>query len=121
ALGDSGAGVACIDVDLDGARKVADEIAGAGGKAAAIRLDIRRTENIKAAVEEVLARFSRIDVLLATPAINVRKRLLTYTEDDLNHVIDLNLKGTFRVTQAFAQVMSEGGSIILTSSIRSVV
>jgi len=38
----------------------------------------------------------------------------------MDRVIDLNLKATFRVTQAVAQVMADGGSIILTSSIRSV-
>jgi NAD(P)-dependent dehydrogenase (short-subunit alcohol dehydrogenase family) len=59
-------------------------------------------------------------VLVATPAVNVRKRLLSYTDDEMDRVIDLNLKATFRVTQAVAQVMEDGGSIILTSSIRSV-
>jgi NAD(P)-dependent dehydrogenase (short-subunit alcohol dehydrogenase family) len=120
ALGDSGASVACADMDASGAQKVADEITGAGGKAAAFPLDIRKRENITAAIEGIQSRFQKIDVLVATPAINVRKRLVTYTDDELDRVIDLNLKATFRVTQAVAQVMAEGGSIILTSSIRSV-
>jgi NAD(P)-dependent dehydrogenase (short-subunit alcohol dehydrogenase family) len=70
-----------------------------------------------------VAEHGRIDVLVSTPAINVRKRLLLYTDDELDRVIDLNLKGNFRVTKAAAQVMSAngGGSIILMSSIRSLV
>ena len=120
ALGDSGASVACADMDAAGAQKVADEITGAGGKAAAFPLDIRKRENINAAVQGIQSRFQRIDVLVVTPAINVRKRLVTYTDDELDRVIDLNLKATFRVTQAVAQVMADSGSIILTSSIRSV-
>ena len=120
ALGDSGAVVACADLDQAGARKVADEIVSAGGKAAAFELDLRRHDKINTAIEQIHSQFQRIDVLVATPAINVRKRLLTYTDDELDRVIDLNLKGTFRVTQAVAKVMSDGGSIILTSSIRSV-
>jgi NAD(P)-dependent dehydrogenase (short-subunit alcohol dehydrogenase family) len=120
ALGDSGASVACADMDSAGAQKVADEIMAAGGKAAAFTLDIRRRENINAVVEAIRSLFQRIDVLVATPAVNVRKRLLSYTDDEMDRVIDLNLKATFRVTQAVAQVMEDGGSIILTSSIRSV-
>ena len=120
ALGDSGATVACADLDLAGARKVADDIISAGGKAAAFDVDLRRRESIIAAIERIHSQFQRIDVLVATPAINVRKRLLTYTGDELDRVIDLNLKGTFHATQAVARVMSDGGSIILTSSIRSI-
>jgi NAD(P)-dependent dehydrogenase (short-subunit alcohol dehydrogenase family) len=120
ALGDSGAAVACADMDSAGVQKVADEITGAGGQAAAFTLDIRRRENINAVVEGIRSLYQRIDVLVVTPAVNVRKRLLTYTDDELDRVIDLNLKATFRVTQAVAQVMEDGGSIILTSSIRSV-
>jgi NAD(P)-dependent dehydrogenase (short-subunit alcohol dehydrogenase family) len=107
-------------MDAGGVQKVAEEITSAGGKAAAFALDIRRRENISAVVEEIRSLYQKIDVLVVTPAINVRKRLLTYTDDELDRVIDLNLKATFRVTQAVAQVMEEGGSIILTSSIRSV-
>lgn len=120
ALGGSGATVACVDMDAAGAQKAAEEITGAGGKASAFTLDMRRRENIDATVGEIRSRFQKIDVLAVMPAINVRKRLLTYTDDELDRVIDLNLKATFRVTQAVARGMSEGGSIILTSSIRSV-
>jgi NAD(P)-dependent dehydrogenase (short-subunit alcohol dehydrogenase family) len=120
ALGASGASVACADMDAEGAKKAADEIMGAGGKAAAFTLDIRKRENINAVVEAIRSLFERIDVLVVTPAVNVRKRLLTYNDDEMDRVVDLNLKATFRVTQAVAQVMSDGGSIILTSSIRSV-
>ena len=119
AMGDSGAAVACTDMDGAGAQKVAEEITSAGGKAAAFVLDIRKRESINSVVEAIRSQYKRIDVLLATPAVNVRKRLLTYTDDELDRVIDLNLKATFRVTQAVAQAMEDGGSIILTSSIRS--
>jgi NAD(P)-dependent dehydrogenase (short-subunit alcohol dehydrogenase family) len=94
ALGDSGAAVACADMDAEGVQRVADEIKRAGGQSAAFTLDIRRRENINAVVEGVRSLFQRIDVLVVTPAINVRKRLLTYTDDEFDRVIDLNLKAT---------------------------
>jgi NAD(P)-dependent dehydrogenase (short-subunit alcohol dehydrogenase family) len=67
-------------------------------------------------------RYGRLDVLLTTPAINLRKRFLDYTDEEFDRVIELNLKGTFRMARACARVMVEQkrGSIILMSSIRSV-
>lgn len=120
ALADSGASVVCADVQLEAAQKVAAEI---GGAAIALACDIRSAASVNAAVAEVQVKFKTIDVLVTTPAVNVRKRLLTYTDEELDRVVDLNLKGTFRITKAVAQVMSDnaGGSIILTSSIRSLV
>ena len=120
ALADSGASVVCADVQLEAAQAVAKEI---GGTAIALACDIRSAASVTAAVEETKAKFKTIDVLVTTPAVNVRKRLLTYTDEELDRVVDLNLKGTFRITKAVAQVMSDngGGSIILTSSIRSLV
>jgi NAD(P)-dependent dehydrogenase (short-subunit alcohol dehydrogenase family) len=63
-----------------------------------------------------------IHVLVSTPAVNVRKRLLDYTGDEFDKVLRLNLRGTFNLTQPVARIMSaqKQGSIILTSSIRSV-
>ena len=116
ALADSGASIACADVNLENANKTATET---GGKA--FELDIRTTESVNACVAGVLAAYGKIDVLVVTPAVNVRKRLLEYKDEELDRVVDLNLKGNFRIARAVAEVMSEGGSIILTSSIRSVV
>ncbi len=120
ALAQSGASVICADKDLAGAEATAREISSAGSRAQALSLDITKSESVNAAVAKCTAGYGRIDVLVSTPAMNVRKRLLTYTEEELDRVVDINLKGNFRITKAVATVMSErGGSIILMSSIRS--
>ena len=49
----------------------------------------------------------RLDVLLTTPAVNLRKRLLDYSDEEFDRVIELNLKGTFRVARACARPMME--------------
>jgi NAD(P)-dependent dehydrogenase (short-subunit alcohol dehydrogenase family) len=116
ALAQSGATIACADVNLDNASSTAAET---GGKAFA--LDIRTSASVQACVKEVLDHFGGIDILVVTPAVNVRKRLLEYTDEELDRVVDLNLKGNFRIARAVAEVMREGGSIVLTSSIRSLV
>jgi NAD(P)-dependent dehydrogenase (short-subunit alcohol dehydrogenase family) len=113
ALAQQGARVVCADVNLAGAEATASEI---GPAASAISLDIRSKLSVDQAIEGI----KNLDVLVVTPAINVRKKLLAYSEEELDRVVDLNLKGCFRITQAAGQVMNNGGSIILTSSIRSV-
>lgn len=122
ALGQSGATVIAADINLAAAQITANQVA-ADGKAVALAVDIRSTGSVSEAIEKIRAEHGRLDILVSTPSINVRKRLLAYADDELDRVVDLNLKGTFRITKAAAVLMSEsgGGSIILTSSIRSLV
>jgi NAD(P)-dependent dehydrogenase (short-subunit alcohol dehydrogenase family) len=121
ALAEAGANVICADVNLPGAEATAHEITNGEGKAAALSLDVTSADSVKTGIAKSAAEYGRIDVLVSTPSVNVRKRLLAYTEQELDRVVDINLKGTFRITKAVAGVMNEtGGSIILMSSIRSV-
>ena len=85
-------------------------------------MNIMDEAGLTAAVEGIGERHGGIDVLVSTPAVNVRKRLLNYSGAEFDKVIDLNLKGTFLLTQAVGRVMEarRSGSIILFSSIRSV-
>jgi NAD(P)-dependent dehydrogenase (short-subunit alcohol dehydrogenase family) len=76
------------------------------------------------AVDRVLSEIDRrhgVHVLVCLPAVNVRKPILKYTDEELAFVLDVNLKGTFRVLRAAGQLMTarRKGSIILLSSIRS--
>ena len=118
ALGQSGATVVCADVKLEAAQATADRIVKEGSQAEARIIDIRSKDSIQQQVDQIQKQRGKIDILVATPAVNVRKRLLSYTDEELDRVVDLNLKGSFRIARAVAQVMSDhgGGSIILTSS-----
>jgi NAD(P)-dependent dehydrogenase (short-subunit alcohol dehydrogenase family) len=61
------------------------------------------------------------DVLVTTPSVNVRKRIVDYSDAELDHVVDLNLKGTFRLCRTFGGLMAGAGrgSLIGFTSIRS--
>ena len=122
ALAESGSSVVIGDVNLTAAQECAEQITSHGLNAMAVELDIRNQNSIDRALDQIRSQHPTLDILLTTPAVNVRKRLLTYTEDELDRVVDINLKGSFRITRAVAKLMagSGGGSIILTSSIRSV-
>ena len=113
----------CADINADGAMEVAKEINGRGHeRAEGLGLDITDELAVEGAVGGVRSRYGRIDVLVSTPAVNVRKPLLSYTANEFDKVTGLNLKGTFLIARAVARVMSEqkSGSIILMSSIRSI-
>ncbi len=123
ALAQSGATVVCGDLNEAGAAATAAAISRDGGKAFPLTLDITNPNSVNSGVAKIKAEHGGIDILVTTPAVNVRKRLLSYTDEELDRVVDINLKGSFRIARAVAQVMTEGngGSIILTSSIRSLV
>jgi NAD(P)-dependent dehydrogenase (short-subunit alcohol dehydrogenase family) len=114
-LAAAGAHVVCADVN--DAQPVAEETSGE-----AIALDITDEAAVAKAVHSIRERHGRIDVLVSTPAVNVRKPLLSYTAEEFDKVIRLNLKGTFLIAQAVGKVMlaQKSGSVILLSSIRSV-
>jgi NAD(P)-dependent dehydrogenase (short-subunit alcohol dehydrogenase family) len=122
-LAAAGAVTICGDLNGAGAEKVAAEIRTRGGQAAASVVDITEEQSVAGVVRQILENHQCIDVLVSTPAVNVRKPLLRYSAEEFDKVIRLNLKGSFLIAQAVGRAMSENrrGSIILFSSIRSLV
>ena len=112
-----GANVCCADVDKEAAESTAEEALSQGWKAEALGLDMTDPGSVRAAAERV----GVPDVLVSTPSINVRKPLLEITDDEFDKVVELNLKGSFRLIREFAPGMAErgSGSIIAFSSIRA--
>lgn len=111
-----GAHVYCADVDEAAAAKTAGEIGGEPGRAGSLELDMTSGESVRAAGEKV----GVPDILVSTPSINVRKPVLEISDDEFDQIVDLNLKGTFRLCRQFGRGMAErgSGSIIAFSSIR---
>jgi NAD(P)-dependent dehydrogenase (short-subunit alcohol dehydrogenase family) len=111
-----GASVVCADVDAEAAKNTAGEISSEGGEAEALDLDLTDPGSVDAAVEQV----GTPDVLVSTPSVNVRKPVLEITDEEFDRIIELNLKGTFRLIRNFGRGMAErgSGSIIAFSSIR---
>src|SRR5271168_1097230 len=114
----AGAITICADIDSHRADRVASEIRDGGGNAEALALDITDEAMVTSAIAGIREKHARIDVLVCTPAVNVRKPLLKYSADEFDKVTRLNLKGTFLIARAVAQVMNDNkrGSIILMSS-----
>ena len=116
-----GAAVHCLDLDAVGAQATVERIVEAGGDATGAALDVRDGAAVDAALASLADRRGRLDVVVATPGVNVRKPLLDYADDEFDRVVGLNLKGSFHVLRAAGRVMRahRRGSIILFSSIRA--
>ncbi|MFO7260670.1 MAG: SDR family NAD(P)-dependent oxidoreductase [bacterium] len=116
-----GATVACLDIREEEARATASALAAQGASAEALGVDIRDAAQVAEVADSLVRRHGRLHGLVCTPGVNVRKPILEYTPEDLERVVELNLKGTFHVLQATGRLMREagGGSIVLYASIRA--
>ena len=112
-----GATVFCADLDPEAAEETAEEARSQGWMAEAVELDATDPDSVRAVAERV----GVPDVLVSTPSVNVRKPVLEITDEEFDRIVDLNLKGTFRLAREFGRGMAErgSGSIIAFSSIRA--
>jgi NAD(P)-dependent dehydrogenase (short-subunit alcohol dehydrogenase family) len=122
ALAALGASVICADRAEEGAQATAAAIREQGGRAEAVACDAADRAEVAALAAIAKQKFGRIDIAVTTPGLNIRKTILDYSEEDLDRVIDLNIKGTVFFFQAFGRLMvaQGGGSLIACSSVRAV-
>ncbi len=116
-----GAHAVCADVNLNGVKAVAAEIAAAGQAGEAVRVDLTEPASITGLLDAVGTSHRSLDVLVTTPSINIRKTLVRSTDEEFDRIVGLNLKGTFRLLRDAGKVMAQQGrgSIIVVSSIRA--
>ena len=118
---EAGATVACLDVNAEAAAAVAEKARAAGGRCDPGALDIRDADAVARTFDDIQNLYGSFDIVICTPSINVRKRIVDYADQELDRVLELNLKGNFNVVRAAGRIMTaeRRGSIVLFSSIRS--
>jgi NAD(P)-dependent dehydrogenase (short-subunit alcohol dehydrogenase family) len=123
AVGAQGAHVVCLDINAANAAAAAEQIKAAGGSADSGVMDLTEEAQIEAALSGVAQQHGRLDGLVCTPAINVRKPILKYSLAEFDRVVNLNLRGNFAALMVAGKIMTtqRSGSIVLFSSIRSIV
>ncbi|RUL78864.1 SDR family NAD(P)-dependent oxidoreductase [Dyella choica] len=94
------------------AAQVVKDIEGAGGKAIAIQADATDAKAVNAAVEQVAKTFGRLDILVNNAGTAIPKPFEEATLDELDTVIDINLRGVFIATQAALKHLPDGSRII---------
>ena len=116
-LAADGASVAITYVkDANAAAQVVKAIEGTGGKALAIQANAADPKAVKDAVEQTVEKFGRLDILVNNAGTAIPKPFEEATLEELDHVIDLNLRGVFIATQAALKHIQDGGRIIMIGS-----
>jgi gluconate 5-dehydrogenase len=115
-----GAAVSVVDINPETAGSVADGIKASGGQALALQCDVSKPEQAKAAVDQTLAEFEKIDILAAVAGIGDRNPAEEMTLEQWDRVIAINLSGVWYFDQEVGKHMierGEGGSIVNMASI----
>jgi 3-oxoacyl-[acyl-carrier protein] reductase len=102
--------------DASAASAVVKAIEQDGGKAVAIQADAANVEAVKAAVEKTVATFGQLDVLVNNAGTAIPKTFEETTLEEMDRVIDINVRGTMATTQAALKHMKSGGRIISIGS-----
>jgi 3-oxoacyl-[acyl-carrier protein] reductase len=100
----------------DAAASVVKEIERAGGRAIAIQADAADPDATRAAVEQTVAAFGQLDVLVNNAGTAIPKSFEETTLEELDRLIDVNVRGTLVATQAALRHMKSGGRIIMIGS-----
>jgi NAD(P)-dependent dehydrogenase (short-subunit alcohol dehydrogenase family) len=110
ALANAGADVVAAVRDPQTARDLVREVEGMGRRAMAVRMDVTRLDQIGEGTDEATAAMGRIDCLVNNAGLGPENPAEDVTEEDFDLTCDVNLKGTFFVSQAVGRVMLGQGS-----------
>lgn len=122
ALAEAGADVALVSRESGPLAEAAERIAQKSGRRTlAIAADVTKSEQVDALVRQTLDTFGRIDILVNSAGINIRKGIEELTLDEWYQVIDTNLTGTFLTCKAVGPHMKQArfGRVINVASMLS--
>ncbi|AMG61833.1 SDR family oxidoreductase [Staphylococcus lugdunensis] len=114
ALAQAGAKVIIGDIDDTRGKETARELNGDF-----IELDVKQHDQVKDVVDQIVAKYERIDILASNTGVYPQIDIESLTEADWDYIQNINLKGMFFVTQAVLKVMKAQryGRVIITSSV----
>ena len=113
-----GAAVGIFDLDEEGARKVATEIASGGGRAAIATGDVSKEEDVKAGLRSLVSELGRVDIMVNNAGIDTTAELDGMSTEMWDRMIAVHLRGTFLCTREVLPEMKrkKWGRIINLSS-----
>ena len=114
-----GAAVVVADISEQGNQETVRMIEELGGRAVAVRCDVTRTEDVKAALAKTVEAFGRLDFAFNNAGIEPRNPAPTaeYEEEEWNRIIDINLRGVFLcMKHEIPLILKQGGGAIINTS-----
>lgn len=114
-----GAKIVAVDLNLEGAQKVADEIRAAGGEAIAVQANTTDRAQVAAAFAEGIKAFGKVNCLFNNAGVVKSSLLIDCDDASYDKIMTINVKGAYIAASEAAKHMKEigGGRIINTSSI----
>lgn len=108
-FGEAGANVALLDVNDEGAEKVAEQIEAVGTEAMVCKVDLAKPSETRAALQAVHQRFGRLDALANVAAIFPQAKVPDVTEEFWDRVMSIDLRGAFFCCQEATRIMVAQG------------
>jgi 3-hydroxybutyrate dehydrogenase len=126
-LARAGAAIAIADLNADGAQAVAAEIAGKGGRALGLAMDVTDEAAVNAGVARVVAELGGVDILVSNAGIQIVNPIEQFAYADWKKMLAIHLDGAFLTTKAVLPHMygtgadgkSRGGTVIYMGSVHS--
>ncbi len=109
------------DLNLDAATATAEEIKGKGGDAFAVAMNVIDEPGVNKGVEDVMARYGRIDLLVSNAGIQTVHPLVDFPYADWKKLLSIHLDGAFLTTKACLKHMyaAKSGAIVYMGSVHS--
>lgn len=112
-----GANLFLTDLPTQGFRSLANDYLGSGSTVATSELDVTRSLEVRAAMQQCAIRFGRIDVLIANAGIFPRKPFAEITDEEWSQTFAINVDGIFYCCREVLRHMPPGGTIVSLASI----
>lgn len=109
AMAEQGAKVFVGDLDFKGTQQIAEEIQSQGHQALGGKLDVTSSEDMATAVDTMISSWGRIDILVNNAGITQSVTVLETSEEDLDRILAVNLKGPFLLSKAVLPHMLKNG------------
>jgi NAD(P)-dependent dehydrogenase (short-subunit alcohol dehydrogenase family) len=114
ALADAGADVVVhYRTSADDARNTVAAIEATGQRAVALQADVASARDVARLISDTERAFGRLDILVNSAATFVRRPVLEISEEEWDHVLAVNLKGPFLLSQAAVPLLRTGGGVIV--------
>ena len=123
ALAEAGADVVASSRRKAEVDRVASEVEGLGRKSLRVEVDVRSQESLQKLHDKVISHFGRIDILVNSAGVTVRRPTIECSESEWCNILNINLTGTFRACQTFGKTMlaQKSGAIINIASLATFV
>lgn len=118
-LAELGADVTVADINIELADKVSKDIEKMGRKSMAFKIDTRNYDEFVKLTEETVKKLGGLDIMVNNAGIGIMKPLMAFNPDEIDRVIDIDLKGTIYGCKTALDIMSKNksGKIVNISSI----